>query len=470
MVPGKEVPLRTVTLARFAPAALAALVLAGPVLAESFQLPSYMESWSGIQHPGSPAADMFDSVKNCNLGGKWRLSFGGSTRLRFEADDNLKLGTDGIANDQLGRLRSMLHLDISHGGMFRWYSEIAHADTLSSDRMTSGRDENDADVQDFFLDFTAVPNTPHPVTFRLGRQEMAFGNERLVGLDDFSNVRNTFDGLRIIGRTKRTETSLFGMRPVERMEEHDFDETNDAYRFLGLHSEFRPRTNHVLQGYFFSLHDDREIHSSEKTGKAGDATYNTVGARYAWTHGGFLVETELAWQGGHVSDDDINAGFGTVNASYTWQMPWRPRLGWGVEVATGDANASDGRRGTFNPLFGSSHTGMGFMGITGRRNLEAARLGIEVLPMKGMRWSTTALVSQLEEKNDALYGERGEILRKNAGADNVGIEVESELSYEFLTHHEIAMAVSHLWGDDVIDNAGQESDATWGWVGYQFRF
>jgi len=462
--------LRTVTFAHFAPAALAALMLAGPALADPYQLPSYMENWGGIQRPVSPTADMFDSVKNCNLGGKWRLSFGGSSRMRFEADDNIKLGTDNVETDELGRLRQMLHLDISHGPLFRFYGEVAHADTMWSDRMASGRDENDADLQNFFFDITAVPNTPHSVTFRMGRQEMSFGEERLVGLDDFSNVRRTFDGLRIIGRTKRTETSLFALRPVERFEEHDIDEADDALGFAGIHTEFRPRNNHVVQGYFLALHDDRDQFISEKTGLTGDQTTRTIGARYEWTHGGFIVETELAWQDGHVSDDDIDAGFATVNASYGWHMPWRPRLEWGYEIATGDNDGFDGNRGTFNPLFNSSHTGMGFMGVTGRRNLEAARLGIEVMPMKGMRWCSTVIASQLEEDRDSLYGERGDVLRKTPGANDVAIEVESEVSYQFLGHHEVAMAVSHLWGGDVINSAGQESDATWGWVGYQFKF
>ncbi len=467
--------MRTRMLWSLAPAAVA-LLLAGPAAAEgerTFENLRYEEDWSFLEN-GHVTPDFFDGVKNQRLGGPWRLSFGGTTRLRYEADSNLTLGTDAARTDAFGRLRQSLNLDISRGGMFRWFSEVSHADTMSSDRAKGVRDENDADLQNFFFDFTAVPTTPHSVTFRVGRQEMAFGRERLVGPDDFANVRTTFDGMRIIGRTRRTETSLFAMRPVERLEKHDLDEPSADLMFSGIHAAFLPAPNHRIEGYAMRLHDDREMYLSEKSATLGDLTRDTIGVRYQWTRGGWMVETELAYQMGDVSDDDIRAGFGTVGAAYEFRRAaWMPRLEFGVEMATGDENPFDGRRGGFDPLFGSTRTGLGHMGITGRRNIEAVRLEVGVTPLRGMRWESGFVVSRLEAERDALSDQYGTTLRKDptgTSGRSIGFEAHSQVSYTFMTHHTFSLEVARFWGGDVVEAGGMDDDATSGWAGYQFRF
>jgi hypothetical protein len=452
-------------------------LLAGSVRAEeprAYKTLRHAETWNFLEASSDKGTDPFDVVKNCNLGGPWRLTFGGSTRLRYEADENGWLQTDPETDNDLGRLRSSLHLGISRGGMFRWFSEVSHADTMGSERWASGIEENDVDVQNFFFDFTAVPSTPHSVTFRVGRQELSFGNERLIGVNDFANVRTTFDGMQIIARTKRTETSLFGLWPVEHVEEHDLDEPSNEETLYGIHSTFRPAANHELQGYFYVLQDDSDTHVSEKTSRAGEERRDTIGVRYVWTRGGWMVETEWAAQRGHWSDDDIQSGFGTVNGSYQWRNAgWLPRLSFGVETATGDSDALDGRRGTFDPLFGSTRTGLGHLGVTGRRNLECVRIAIETKPMRGLRWDSAILASRLEESEDALYDQYGVPLRKDptgsAGSD-VGWEAHSQVSYQFHAHHEISLEIAQFWGGDVVRSFGTETDATWGWVGYEFKF
>ena len=457
-------------------AALAATALcAASARAEgerTYNLLRSTESWSFLDDAGLRGGDPFDAVKSRSLGGPWRLTFGGSTRLRYEMDRDMHLGTVTETRDDFGRLRQSLHLYIARGGAFRWFTEVSHADTFGSERMQGTRDENDADVQQLFFDFTAVPMTPHSVTFRLGRQEMSFGQERLVGVDDFANVRTSFDGLRIVARTRRTETSLFAMRPLVRFE-HDMDEPNPDVAFAGLHAEFRPAARHVVQGYAMTLHDGTPSYEAEKTGDMGDTTRNTVGARYAYTHGGMVVEMEMAWQGGHQSDDSIRAGFGTVNASYQWRRAaWQPRLGFGVEMASGDADPYDGRNNTFRPLFGSTRTGLGHLGVIGRRNVQAARMEITTQPMRGMRWDSGVVVSQLDQARDAMYDQYGTSLSKNpAGAgQHLGWEVHSQVSYRFMTHHEVALEIARFWGDDMLDTPSTQAEATWGWVGYEFKF
>ena len=468
--------MRTTTLLRgaFLASTLAATVATAETTDSPYRTLHVDEDWSFLDADDMRGLDMFDVVKDRKLGGPWRLTFGGSTRLRFEMDDNPKLQTDPVDQDELGRMRQMLHLDISRGRMFRWFSEISAADTIGNERMASCRDENNPDVQNFFFDFTAVPTSSHPVRFRLGRQEMAFGDERLVSPDDFANVRTTFDGLRIDASTPRTNTAVFCTRPVERMDEHQLDAPSDELTFGGVYFTFDARPNHRLEGYALVLHDDEDAHVAESTGKAGDETRNTVGCRYEWGHGGWGVELEMAWQGGHSSDDGVQAGFGTANGSYTWRKAsWTPKIDFGVEMATGDDDPMDGHRGTFDPMFAGSHEMLGHVGVTSRRNLQCARIGIETTPLRNLHWTSAVLCSRLDEAQDALYDETGAPLRKDVtgtAGRGVGWEAHSTVSWTFAVHHQVTLEVARFWGGDVVKSLGDRPNAAWGWVGYEFRF
>src|SRR2546423_1533754 len=71
------------------------------------------------------------------------------------------------------------------------------------------------DVQQAFLDLR-FPVTKGPEAdpiLRIGRQEMAFGSQRLVSIRDAPNVRRAFDGVRLGGLAGKTRYDVFATRP-----------------------------------------------------------------------------------------------------------------------------------------------------------------------------------------------------------------------------------------------------------------
>lgn len=435
------------------------------------------EDWSWIEADPPTESDPFDSMKHVGLGGDWHFTFGGSFRLRLEADDNRTLIAPGGPtpdDDELARLRIFLHGDLSRGDVFRWFWEVRYSDTLSGDRSVPAIFRDDPDVQNFFVEFTAASQTDHPVTFRIGRQELLFGAQRLVSPLDWSSTRRTFDGISITFETPRTKTVAFGTHPVMH-EIHDIDSPNEDVVFSGVHATFRPAQRHRIDGYVYIKHDSRDTYKSElDPTDLGDMTSRTWGVRYVYDPGNWWLDTEWAYQEGQVSSDDIEAFMGSLTAGYRWRnCSWKPALSVGLDVATGDGDPMDGDVETFDQLFPLGHAFFGHIDLVGRRNIQAARLQLDLKPRPNVKWSTSIHRFELDETADSLYNAGGAAIRTDllgTARDTVATELDTMVKWSFATHHSVAAEFVKWWSDDFITDTGDGRDAWFAWVAYSFTF
>lgn len=87
------------------------------------------------------------------------------------------------------------------------------------------------------------------------------------------------------------------------------------------------------------------------------------------TNNGYDWDLEAMAQTGTLGSKDIQAWGGGSRLGYTWQsIPWAPRLGLQLDVASGDRHRGDGKLGTFNPLFPNGYY-FSLAGYTGYSNL-----------------------------------------------------------------------------------------------------
>ncbi len=70
-------------------------------------------------------------------------------------------------------------------------------------------------------------------------------------------------------------------------------------------------------------------------------------------------------------------------------LPWKPRLGLQLDVASGDRQPGDGKLGTFNPLFPSG-TYVTLAGYTGLSNLVHLRPSVTVEPVSNLTITAAA--------------------------------------------------------------------------------
>jgi len=123
----------------------------------------------------------------------------------------------------------MLHADLHLGPSIRFFGQLKSG--LENGRTGGPRppDEDKLDVHQAFLDGVLGFSDDASLTLRGGRQEMAYGSSRLVSFREGPNVRQSFDGLRMILNAGAWRVDGFFTRPVE-TDPGYFDDGSDRTR------------------------------------------------------------------------------------------------------------------------------------------------------------------------------------------------------------------------------------------------
>ena len=203
-----------------------------------------------------------------------------------------------------------------------------------------------------------------PLTVRVGRQEIALGNQFLVGVNDASSLFYglSFDALRVTFANDVVSLDAIAAKLVENL--GDFGE--DDIDFYALYGSYLGIDDVTLDAYWMFVRDDEGYLG----GMAGGTTVDlhTVGLRGAGVIGGFDFELEAAYQFGDVDDvpsacplpfgeADVDFDEFAVNleAGYTFDASLQPRIFARFAYLGGgepdDARWSNDRTLPFNRLF-----------------------------------------------------------------------------------------------------------------------
>jgi len=282
------------------------------------------------------------------------------------------------------------------------------------------------DVRMAFADFGA---TTRHVTARVGRQELAFGEQRLVGHVSWLNAARTFDAGRVTIRSKKLTVDGFAASVV-RILPDTWDKSGAGNRFYGAYAStpaLVPRSS--VEPYFFWRQDENV---KIETGGAGTLHLATTGVRWA----GSLPSkaeygVEVAGQTGSIGTDAITTWAGHFQMKSAAFGP-ALRVTGEYNVASGDASPTDGTRGTFDQLYPTPHDKYGLADQVGWRNIHHMRAGLDIARIKNWPIVTNYHSWWLADVHDGLYAAGGAVLvpRIATGADNghVGQEIDLQIS------------------------------------------
>lgn len=316
-----------------------------------FRLSRQDEDWSVLKAPPAEP-DLFDPVKFIPLKADknaW-LSFGGELRERYEYFDNASWG-QGV-QDGNGYLlhRFMLHADAHAGKVFRLFTQFKSGLESGRDGGPRPTDRDEFDVHQLFLEATIPAWEKRTVDIKAGRQELAFGSQRLVSVREAPNVRLAFDGVRMGTTAGGWRLDAFGVRPA-RTNPGVFDDGPDPdVNFWGLYGvrPFGFLTGANLDLYYLGL--DRE------TGRFAQGTAkeqrHTSGMRLWGNRAGWDWNFEFAYQFGSFGRGDINAWTAASDTGFTFAgAPLKPRISLKADITSGDGDRNDADLQTFNALF-----------------------------------------------------------------------------------------------------------------------
>ena len=421
--------------------------------------------------PDSYRSDLWDPIKDIHLDDNWRLSIGGEMRVRFESETNKSFGAIDPTSDSFVVHRWLLHADFKYRENFRIFAQGIAAFDEERNLPRRGIDENKWDLHQLFFDLKLSGGT-NPLTVRAGRQELQYGNQRFVSPFDWGNIRRRFDGVKLFTKGPVWDVAAWWVQPVPvRRSRHD--QNVEDFNFYGLYATYKGIKNHGLDLYFLAIDDDGVPRNANF--KVGDRDIYTLGARFWGKTGAWDYETELAGQWGNWAGDTVQAWAWSINGGYTFKdCAYRPRLGAGFDLATGDDDPFYGKVGTFTQMFPLGHKYFGFLDLVGRQNINALNVNLTawVVPKK-IRAAAAFHSFWLNTKDDALYNAGGRPGRRDVTAHSgrdVGRELDLTVLCKVDAHSSVLLGYSHFWEQDFIVNTGSSEDADLFYIQYKYKF
>ncbi len=310
---------------------------------------------------------------------------------------------------------------------------------------------------------------------RVGRQSIAFGNHRVIGDAEWSNVARSFDAVRM------TLERLVGSLDLiwARTRDNDVDQITirDPVSFPGTPAEQRKGTDdqdlYIAYGTFKGIPTvsvepywiflvDNGVGGSLLAPAATNQQRHTIGTRVDGTlfakHLDYTMEGDYQFgkiasqrTGGiGVRDLEINAAAFAAKAGYNFlELPWFPRIGVEYDFASGDGdNNTDDQRGNFNTfenLFPTNHALMGVMDLMGWRNMQDLSLSFKVNPRPKTGISIDYHMFRLANRKDNWYRFNGEV-QIQSSADNQAESIGQELDITAFTTVKETVKLGAGWG------------------------
>ncbi|HVQ16829.1 MAG TPA: alginate export family protein [Vicinamibacterales bacterium] len=275
--------------------------------------------------------------------------------------------------------------------------------------------------------FADVGDGKAPIAFRLGRQELVYGESRLLGSLPWVNTGRSWDAAKVTLRSPLFQVDVFGASLVRSLP-NEFDKSGNGNRLAGAYAtstKLLPKA--TVEPYVFWR---RDVNIRSELGALGTLSQTTIGTRVAGQLPARLdYGVEMALQRGGLDQDSLNA----------WAGHWQLRAslpGWSApkvtseyNFATGDDAANDGNRQTFDQLYPTGHDKLGLADQIGWRNIHHLREGIEVTPIKATPISLNYHSWWLASDTDGLYSASGALLvpRVAGGAANTHVGQEFDL-------------------------------------------
>lgn len=282
----------------------------------------------------------------------------------------------------LDRLRMTLAIEPGH--WLRFYGEVQDARIFFNRHIPAANP-----YQDPWTLWQAYPqvgsSTEGWVDVLAGRQVLRFGDERVVGPSDWTNVTRTFDVARVDLHHPGYIVSILASSvvPGSNAHLHGTIPGNDLYAIYGSFANIVPHA--TFEPYVF-WHLAPGNFSLPETVGHGHLDDVTIGLHQEGTlPDDFDYDTEFDGQTGSLGEYSIRAWAGFVSFGKTFRnVALSPRLFVEGNYASGTKNPGGREWHTFDQLYPSNHDKYGFADQMGRRNLEQFRVGVEETITK--RW------------------------------------------------------------------------------------
>jgi hypothetical protein len=429
--------------------------------------------------------------------------FGGSVRLRYEDKEGFGIaGVPGsmdfrdhnadVNNDYL-----LTRIRFRAGYTDKWWSALVEGRSsfaTSDERFaypnapavpgTTARDGQgpESDTIDLHQAYVTVGNHKEfPVSAKVGRQELSYGEERLVGAFAWNNIGRVFDAAKVRWQNAWFGVDFFASRVVI-PEDDEFNVDNDYDWFSGFYATTMKVPKNILDVYFFSRNSSQKAIAAEPSPQFPQPSARdiyTLGFRLKSKPGelgNWDYSLESAGQSGNFRDRrlgatserlDHEAFMVVAQGGYTFNDAWgKPRLGLEYAYGSGDSDPTDDKHETFENLFPTNHKFYGYMDFVSLQNIHDVRGIFQIKPHPRLSVAIEGHGFWLADTHDNFYNvggaPRGGVAATptgngygiNSSYDSfVGTELDIIAGYAVTRYAQIEVGYGHFFAGDYIEQS-----------------
>lgn len=311
-----------------------------------------------------------------------------------------------------------------------------------------------------------------PLSVIVGRQLLSYGNQRLLGAIDWSNLGQSFDGAVLRGKFNEVTLDLLGTALV-RNPNPTGGYKRDVF-LTGLWGTWKPAS--ILQaGHVFYLYDNPYMNSSSLT--VVQQQRHTAGLDAKGSIDAFDFELDGAYQFGDIKYSNapdtsvsIGANLVGVRAGYTLKDLANLRIGVGFDRLSGSDLTAKDKYGAFNTLYGTNHKFYGAMDYF--TNFNSQHLGLQdIFGQLSIAWLEkwrlavdVHLFSTVTDPEATIPG------TQTAYSKNIGKEIDITLWYSHKGGVDVSGGISIFDGDPDRYLLQGRKTMNWAWIMTSARF
>lgn len=309
----------------------------------------------------------------------------GEIRVRHVEQNNYDLNSDAGDASNTTTQRTRVNVDAKVNETTKAYISLQDTRNWGSEANTATTG-NEAVTQNATKDVTATGQAVdvsqayvqldklagQPLSLKLGRQALAYGDQRLIGAFEWSDNARRFDALKFAYNHEAVNVDFF----LANIKENGIANPADA-QFNGLY----------LTAKTIPLHKALDVYLLQKANTAAGENIMTYGLRLDGGTAGIDWTAEAAFQSGDAtSAAKKKANMYVLKAGYTLPQIASLRIGAEYDFASGQDTSTDNT--AFDNLYPTNHPLYGVTDITGTNslsNLKAMSLNVGAKPAEGLR-------------------------------------------------------------------------------------
>ena len=380
------------------------------------------------------------------------VNFSGEIRLRGEYDN--RDFTSETAGYNYSRLRTRLNIKSQPGENVLLFAQIQDSrDFGTEDTSGYGGTLSNSQNLDLHQGYFQIRKFIVPwLSVKAGRMTLAYGGQRLLGENPWSNTGRAFDAAMLTIKINQVTLDMFNASLVESYQNGD---ENDGDQFLtGVWGHTKFHKSHNLNFYYLFDADKQRNEANDWKLKR-----STAGLRVESNVGDLGIETEFNYQFGSMAyNSDISALYFISTLGYRFHHPWKPKFSIGFDYLSGDDPNTE-KFEAFNTLYPARHRFFGYMDYFKEFPKHTSNAGLNDLRFQASLSPTEKLNLQVDVH---LYHLSQRVMLPETGeSENIGKELDLRVKYGYLKNVNFDFGIGAFFPENVFKTWKGSDTSVW---------